>query len=91
VYANLDYFLIPFTRAWEDYYKEYKIENLGLIVYLQLQDWKLCRYENGYSSISIYNMTKTIETSTRGYSNTIRGDAVVMLLSYGGIESGLLS
>jgi WD40 repeat protein len=72
VYANLDYFLIPFTREW-DYSRVSQIETLDLIVYLQLQDGRLCGCRSE-KSISVYNMdTNIIEKSMHGHSDTIRG------------------
>jgi WD40 repeat protein len=72
VYANLDYFLIPFTRLW-DYSKVSKIEKLSLWVHLQLLDGRLCGYASDHS-ICIYNIdTNIVEKSMQGHSDTIRG------------------
>jgi WD40 repeat protein len=72
VYANLDYFLVPFTRVW-DYSNVSQVKGLHLTVSLQLQDGRLC-CNNDSSSISIYNMdTNIIEKSMKGHRDTIVG------------------
>jgi WD40 repeat protein len=71
VYANLDYFIIPFTRIW-DYSKVYKLEGLHLRVCLQLLDGRLCGSRSDYS-ICIYNMyTNVSEINMKGHTNRIR-------------------
>jgi hypothetical protein len=73
VYANLDYFLIPFTRVW-DYSRVSQMENLYLLVYLQVQDSRLCGYYRSDSRIAIYNMdTTVIEKIMKGHGDSIRG------------------
>jgi WD40 repeat protein len=72
VYANLDYYLIPFTRLW-DYSKASKIETLNLRVYLQLPDGRICGHASDHS-ICIYNMdTNIIERSMQRHSDAIGG------------------
>jgi BTB/POZ domain len=71
VYANLDYFLIPFTRVW-DYGKGSQIEGLRLCIHLQLQDGRLC-CDNRFTRISIFNMdTNIIEKSMTGHTDFMR-------------------
>jgi WD40 repeat protein len=72
VYANLDYFLIPFTRIW-DYSKVSRIEGLDLRVHLVLQDGRLCG-STGDHGICIYNTdTNVIESIMKGHTKSIRG------------------
>jgi WD40 repeat protein len=72
VYANLDYFLIPFTREW-DYSKVSPIEGLDLNVHLVLQDGKLCCTSTNDYSICIYNMdTNIIESNMKRHTDFVR-------------------
>jgi WD40 repeat protein len=62
VYDNLDYFKIDYPLRW-DYSIFARIENIKLIIYLQLQDGRLCGSTSD-NSICIYNMdTNIIERS----------------------------
>jgi BTB/POZ domain/WD domain, G-beta repeat len=70
VYANLDYFNIPYERRW-DYNAATLIEGLQLQNIIQLQDGRLCgSYEdNDIFSMSIYNMdTNSIELTLNGHT-----------------------
>jgi WD40 repeat protein len=72
VYANLDYFLIPYTREW-DYTKVNRIEGLDLMVRLVLNDGRLCGSPS-YKSVCIYNMdTSAIERRMDGHTDYICG------------------
>jgi WD domain, G-beta repeat len=72
VYANLDYFLSPFTRVW-DYTMVSQIKGLHLMVYLQLLDGRLCGKARGHS-IFIFNMdTNVREINMIGHTESING------------------
>jgi BTB/POZ domain len=79
LYSNLEYFKIDHPlRVW-DYSIFARIENIKLMIYLQLQDGRLCGSTSD-NSICIYNMdTNVIDTSMKGHTNHI----IRSLLNYG--------
>jgi WD40 repeat protein len=71
VYANVDYFVIPFVRVW-DYSSVSRIENMKIYVYLQLKDGRICGRVSA-KRICIFNMdTNVIETTLYGHTDTIQ-------------------